>query len=190
MRRRIVIGVAALVCVAAILVTGVVAMQVGQKEDPVVQIGVEPREPAAIDPSSQIRAGGADDAGRADASNPASTRDLNLDMPEPPIDVPFEWNPIESKADGLTTTWRYRVRGAAEDAARTLLPLLEASGASLVESGYLDMGGSAWGCVCSLPDDAGSLVITLLPARDADDDRDLEATIVMHEAPDWEEGSQ
>lgn len=121
--------------------------------------------------------------------NPKGEEAERQPMPEPPMDVPSSWVPESYACSEGTSRWRYCVLSTAEDAARELLPLLEKGGAGMVESGFLDISGNAWGCVCSLPEDAGALIITLLPCSYAFGDSGLEATIMMHAVSDWEVGS-
>ena len=184
---------AACVAVLAVLLMGVIAMQgKEQRSGSVVLTADKPVDQEFDQSTSRIRGEGQSDTspdgqfvGSGAVRNGGSRQ-----IPDPPTETPSGWVLVSHASSEGTSRWRYRVTSTAEEAALNLLPLLEKSGAGMVESGYLDISGNAWGCVCSLPDDAGALIVTLLPCNYAFVDGGLEATIVMHEVPDREDGAQ
>jgi hypothetical protein len=82
----------------------------------------------------------------------------------PPFVFPASLRPQGYEQGRYTETWRAVSNESCRDIARELLLQLRGSGMELVEAGYLDLFGEAWGCTL---EDAGeaSITIVLIPER-------------------------
>lgn len=193
MRKRIVVVVAACAA-AAVLFVGVIGMHGSEKKSgPVVMSATGRLDEGSGAIAPQVNGGDVEVPPRSEEARETTAPGsgwAGRAAPNSLVDVPGDWVFANYEVAGITSTWNYLVRDSAENAARSLLPLLEEDGMGMIESGYLDLAGEAWGCVCELPDEAGSLVVTLLPRTSAAEAGTLEARIVVHEVPDWEGGSR
>jgi hypothetical protein len=82
----------------------------------------------------------------------------------PPFSLPPSLQPQGYEAGRYVESWRAVSDEPCRDVAKDLLTELRSSGFELVEAGYLDLFGEAWGCTLK-GDGAASLTITLIPAR-------------------------
>jgi hypothetical protein len=80
----------------------------------------------------------------------------------PPFVLPASLQPRAYEKGNSIETWEAVSDGSCRDVARDLLLRLRGSGMELVEAGYLDLFGEAWGCVLEDNGEA-SLAIVLIP---------------------------
>jgi hypothetical protein len=80
----------------------------------------------------------------------------------PPFALPASLQPKGYEKGNSIETWEAVSDGSCRDVARDLLLRLRTSGMELVEAGYLDLFGEAWGCTLEDNDEA-SLTIVLIP---------------------------
>lgn len=102
-----------------------------------------------------------------------------------PIEVPSDWTLRESYGLSVGDAWVYETDSGVEDCATQVLELLEDSGASLEESGYLGLGDSSWGCVVDMQDGQTAIMVTLIPeeyAISASESSGLIAAVVVFDA--------
>jgi hypothetical protein len=80
----------------------------------------------------------------------------------PPFVLPASLQPRAYEKGNSIETWEAVSEGSCRDVARDLLLRLRDSGMKLVEAGYLDLFGEAWGCALEDNGEA-SLTIVLVP---------------------------
>jgi hypothetical protein len=109
-------------------------------------------------------ADGNDSAGGADEDNLAteSQDGVRVFIQNPPFVLPASLQPRGYEKGSGIETWKAVSDGSCRDVARDLLLRLRDSGMELVEAGYLDLFGEAWGCVLEDNGEA-SLTIVLIP---------------------------
>ncbi len=131
---------------------------------------------------------------RSDSSlvdNDASSKEHELASYIEPDGV---WELKEVEQGEISTTWIYRSDQSINEVVEYIESHFSQSGLSVVDSGYLDMGGNAWGCVCEIADLSGSVVISVLGQTTylQDDsqsaDSYLDIRIVLYEASNFELG--
>ncbi|MDR0347244.1 MAG: hypothetical protein LBH56_02590 [Coriobacteriales bacterium] len=82
----------------------------------------------------------------------------------PPVPLPPSLRPHGYTRGTNIETWKARGEASCKDVAKELLLELQRSGMKLVEAGYLDLYGEAWGCTLDERGEA-SLVIMLIPEK-------------------------
>jgi len=83
-----------------------------------------------------------------------------------PLALPAGCTLFDYQQNGSVEVWRATTQASCVDTAASLLANLEAGGGVLVQDGYLDLGGQAWGCTVRWPlaqDLDAALVVTLIP---------------------------
>lgn len=114
----------------------------------------------------------------------------SFDAPFPPLASAQRWRFGSYRKSGIQESWVYEADGEVSSLAIAVLQDLEAGHAVLVESGYLDLNETAWGCACELPDKQGSLAVTIMMPRMSRSDQSDDATrvrIVCYSAHELEE---
>ena len=104
----------------------------------------------------------------------------------PAMEVPTDWVFEQCKYTQTGSVWIYETSNDVDSAAMQALNALQSANTTLVESYYLDLSQTAWGCVAKLPDELGSAVVTLIPVHVYEDDESftdvLSARIVVYNA--------
>lgn len=116
------------------------------------------------------------------AVNPATNVGVKKDCP---LVIPVSISSLSYQEGSLCESWKGYSQQSCSSAARELLLALEASGAQLVYSGYLDLSGETWGCSVKGEQDE-SLMLTLVPQHPGaarNEQNPLCMTIVHIKAP-------
>ena len=103
-----------------------------------------------------------------------------------PLMVPESISSLSYQEGNLCESWKGYSQQSCSSVARELLLALEASGAQLAHSGYLDLSGEAWGCSAK-GEQSESLTVTLIPqllGTVRNEGNQLCLTIVHIKAPD------
>ncbi len=86
------------------------------------------------------------------------------DPPISLIDPDDTWILREFRENNICRVWNYKTTDDARSCGEHVLGQLQAIGGTILESGYLDLGGSAWGCAFD-PCDGTSFVVTMIPQK-------------------------
>ena len=89
----------------------------------------------------------------------------SVEVCDPPvslIDPDETWIFTGFNETSICRVWSYKTTEDSRTCGQHVLSQLEAIGGTILESGYLDLGRSAWGCAFD-PCDGTSLVVTMIP---------------------------
>ena len=86
------------------------------------------------------------------------------DTPISLIDPDDTWILRGFSENSICRVWSYKTTDDSRICGEHVLGQLKAIGGTILESGYLDLGGSAWGCAFD-PCDGTSLVVTMIPQK-------------------------
>lgn len=112
----------------------------------------------------------------------AAPMDFEDDFDGVPIDIPVGWSFTGCTSTGNGTTWTYESLEDASQCATAVLEALESSGASLMESGYLDISNKAWGCAADMNDGSSSVMVTMIPNNGSNEEAKLVIRVVVLDA--------
>ena len=113
-----------------------------------------------------------------------ASMDYEDDFDGMPIAIPIEWAFSECTSTPGGTTWTYKSDDDASECAKAVLESLEQSGATLMESGFLDVSGNAWGCAADMNDGSSSVMVTMIPQSSIEDETQLVIRVVVLDASD------
>jgi len=112
--------------------------------------------------------------------------DTNSSAASCPIQVLASCGRLEYQRGANTETWKTETSQDGTELACNVLLELQEQGCQLVQYGYLDVSGLAWGCLVSCPD-GSALSVTLIPqqlGQPAGDNNPLQVTALRFLVPE------